>query len=389
MKVKMTLAEKSEVVIVGGGFYGCCIALYLRRFFSKIIVIEKEHDLMQRASYINQARVHMGYHYPRNLVTAYRSLVNFPRFINDFRKSIIHNFVKLYAIANKGSKVNAFRFYNMFKKMGAPIQEAPEKYKALFNDDLIENVFLVKEYAFDATQLKGILRQRLESSDVDILLDSEVGKIGFNADETFTVEVNGGENIINSEYIFICAYSNINKILSHLELPLLPLKHEITEICLVDIAEQLQNLGITVMDGPFFSTMPFPSQGLHSLTHVRYTPHCSWSDQIEMQDGEKLLSKIKKLESNFLHMQKDSQRFIPLLKDACYQRSLFEIKTVLVNNEIDDGRPILFKKDYAGKKNLYIVLGGKIDNIYDIVEMIEMNKKELGLKEKYSKRFIY
>lgn len=385
----MSLSKKTDAVIVGGGFYGCCIALYLKRYFRRIVVVEKDKDLMQRASYINQARVHMGYHYPRNLVTAYRSLVNFPRFINDFRKSIIKDFVKLYAVANIGSKVNAFRFYNMFKKMKAPIQEAPTKYKALFNSDQIENVFLVKEYAFDATKLKTILRKRMEASNVDILLNSEVGKINFNNDETITVDVNNGERIIDTENLFICAYSNINKILHSLKLPLLPLKHEITEICLIDIPEKLKNMGITVMDGPFFSTMPFPSQGLHSLTHVRYTPHDSWCDQVEMKDGEIVLEKNRSHESNFLYMKKDAQRFIPLIKDANYQQSLFEIKTVLVNNEIDDGRPILFKKDYSGKKNFYIILGGKIDNIYDIIEMIESSKNELGIKEKFGKRLIY
>ena len=120
----------------------------MRRFFKNVIIIEKEPDLLQRASYINQARVHMGYHYPRNLVTAYRSFINFPRFVNDFKKSIISDFTKLYAIARVGSKVNAHRFYSMFKKMGVPIEEGPDEYDSLFNPELIKKVILVKEYAF-------------------------------------------------------------------------------------------------------------------------------------------------------------------------------------------------------------------------------------------------
>ena len=30
----------------------------------------------------------MGYHYPRSLVTAFRSFANFPKFIKDFEKAI-------------------------------------------------------------------------------------------------------------------------------------------------------------------------------------------------------------------------------------------------------------------------------------------------------------
>ncbi len=37
--------------------------------------------------------------------------------------------------------------------------------------------------------------------------------------------------------------------------------------------KRLKNTGITVMDGPFFSLMPFGQTGLHSLTSVTFTPH--------------------------------------------------------------------------------------------------------------------
>lgn len=37
----------------------------------------------QRATYINQARVHMGYHYPRSLTIAVKSAGYFKRFVED------------------------------------------------------------------------------------------------------------------------------------------------------------------------------------------------------------------------------------------------------------------------------------------------------------------
>ncbi|MBD3843073.1 MAG: D amino acid oxidase (DAO) family protein, partial [Campylobacterales bacterium] len=50
--------------------------------------------------------------------------------------------------------------------------------------------------------------------------------------------------------------------------------------------------------------------------------------------------------------------------------SLFEVKTVLVKNETDDGRPILFE-EYPSLPGFYSVLGGKIDNIYDVLERLD------------------
>jgi hypothetical protein len=41
-----------------------------------------------------------------------------------------------------------------------------------------------------------------------------------------------------------------------------------------------------------------------------------------------------------------------------------------VKNEGDDGRPILFEK-YAASDGLYSILGGKIDNIYDVLEKLD------------------
>ena len=67
----------------------------------------------------------------------------------------------------------------------------------------------------------------------------------------------------------------------------------------------------------------------------------------------------------------DAVRYIPQLAKTRYLKSLWEIKTVLLENENDDGRPILYRKDYAGIQNLFLVMGGKIDNIYDILRIIK------------------
>ena len=86
--------ERSSVdaAIVGGGFYGCEVALELKRLgFGRILILEREPGMLRRASYVNQARVHNGYHYPRALVTALRSRMNFDRFIEDYGFAIDKN----------------------------------------------------------------------------------------------------------------------------------------------------------------------------------------------------------------------------------------------------------------------------------------------------------
>ena len=66
----------------------------------------------------------------------------------------------------------------------------------------------------------------------------------------------------------------------------------------------------------------------------------------------------------------DGIRYIPCLKECVYKESLWEVKTVLPRSEIDDSRPILFKANY-GYEGLHCIIGGKIDNIYDVIEIIK------------------
>lgn len=130
----------------------------------------------------------------------------------------------------------------------------------------------------------------------------------------------------------------------------------------------LQNIGITVMDGPFFSMMPFPALGLHSLSHVRYTPHMGWKDERGIDPYQKLdeYSRATRVD----RMVKDAGRYVPALLNAKYVNSLFEVKSILMKNEGDDGRPILFEK-HPQLPGCYSVLGGKIDNIYDVLMKLE------------------
>src|ERR1700730_12402777 len=88
-----------DAIFVGGGIYGCCLALAFADRFSRILIVEREKDLLTRASYANQARVHNGYHYPRRLLTAGRSAVNHPRFMKEFENCVDNTFQKIYAIA--------------------------------------------------------------------------------------------------------------------------------------------------------------------------------------------------------------------------------------------------------------------------------------------------
>ncbi len=357
-----------NAVVIGGGFYGCALAVFLRQHGQKVLILEEGTDLMQRASYVNQARIHNGYHYPRSFITAWRSLVNFPRFILDFRECVDNSFEKIYAIARRGSKVSAYQFRQFCQNIGAPIHPASAPVKRLFNADLIEEVFTVREFAFNAAVLRDVMRDKLNRLAVPVRYRAAAHHIEQADGDLLAVTLANGERL-HAQAVFNCTYAQLNTVLRNSDLPLLPMKHEVTELALIEPPPELRELGITVMDGPFFSTMPFPAEGLHSLSHVRYTPHESWADLVDGYRNPYDYIAGLNLRTNAPYMLHDAQRYLPALRKARYHRSLYEIKTVLLKNETDDGRPILCREHY-GLKHLYLIMGGKIDNIYDVLKYL-------------------
>lgn len=360
-----------DAIIIGGGFFGCTIAHFLKQRFQHILVIERETELFCRASFVNQARVHNGYHYPRSYTTAYRSHVNFPRFVAEYQRCIAKNFTKLYCIARYNSKVNGRQFKKFCANMGAPCQLARPEFAKLFSPRLIEAVFEVEEVAFSADCLRERAREQLESAQIAVWRGETVTQVITENQQTTRVQLASGR-CVTAHYVFNCTYSAINHLPGARAYPA-AVKHEITEVGLIQVPDELKNIGVTVMDGAFFSVMPFPARRLHSLTHVRYTPHAAWFEQeVGHLHPYTILDTYPKV-SRLSYMLRDAQRYLPILAQAQAVESLFEVKTVLVNNETDDGRPILF--DRFQDTQIFSVLGGKVDNIYDILDCIE---KELS-----------
>ena len=368
--------REPDCVVVGGGIFGCWLALELARAFQRSVALfEREPALLRRASYGNQARVHNGYHYPRSILTGLRSRVNSQRFLREYAECVDRGFRQYYAIARSRSNVTAAQFEKFCARIGAPLLPPEPGVAAWFDAERIERVWRAEEWAFDAEALARRLRADLEAAGVALGLEHDVVRAArAGGARRLALEVRalpgGAAREVACDWVFDATYSNLNGLLERSGVATLALEHELSEIALVEVPRELERVGVTVMCGPFFSFMPFPARKLHSLSHVRYTPHRPVRDRdVDAADASSLRGLGEP--SFYPHMIKDAARYFPAAADFRHRDTLLEIKTLLPQSAHDDSRPILWCR-HAELPGLVSVLGGKVDNVYDL-------ERELGL----------
>ncbi|MEX1025329.1 MAG: FAD-dependent oxidoreductase [Planctomycetota bacterium] len=368
----MSARRRVGAAIVGGGMFGAWIALSLERRGIKTLVLERGDELLGRASYNNQARVHNGYHYPRSILTGIRSRMNAGRFLAEFADCVDTDFRKYYAISAVRSNVTAAQFEAFCDRIGARWERTDDEVARLFDPERVEAVYRTEEWAFDARKLRERMLGELTRAGVEVLVGHEAravraaapGADGARLEVEAIRRADDAALVVEADFAFNCTYSGLNDLMRRSSLPLVPLKQELAEIALVEVPDELRHVGVTVMCGPFFSCMPFPDRGLHSFSHVRYTPNHSWHDLETKIDNQAYMDRVRPT-SRFSWMQADARHSLPIVDRFDYVDSLWELKTVLPASEYNDSRPILFQRD-AGLPGLICVLGGKIDNVYDV-----------------------
>ena len=357
-----------DVAVIGGGFYGLRIGAMTAGASHSAALFEREQRFLGRASFNNQARVHGGYHYPRSVLTAMRARHLYARFQREFASAVDGEFQHVYAIARHQTKVRAREFAEFCRRIGAPLSAAPRALAEHFDASTVEQTFLAEEAVFDAHRLADQAMASALDAGVRCLPGSEVVGLEPGSARRLRLHWRSGANrgTTDADWVVNATYSALNDLLTQSGLAPIPLIHELTEIAIVRPPAALRGYGVTVMDGPFWSCLPFPALGAYSLTHVRYTPHMRWrSDDADAASRAHAAAAQSPAASYASLMQRDAERFLPIMRETQYVTSLWETKTVLPRSAGDDSRPILVRQ-HVDAPGLISVLGGKIDSVYDV-----------------------
>lgn len=370
------MAEQFDRIIIGAGLYGLYAAEYCGNRGQKVLVLEYDDAAFKRATYINQARVHMGYHYPRSLSTAMKSAGYFQRFVKDYAFCIHDKFDQVYATSADFSWTDARQFMDFCKASGIRCDEInPDKY---FQKGMCDGAFLTQEYTYDAFLLRDNFVEKLQGlSNVSVQYSARIHKI-IKSEKSFILQMEDGAEY-EAPFLLNATYASVNQIIDlveGMEKEYFGIKYELCEIILCEPSENLKNVGLTVMDGPFFSIMPFGKTGYHSLTSVMFTPHVQSKDlkpNFTCQKSEYCTAKQlgncnacpHKPESAWEYMSHLANKYMLPEYGYKYVESLYSMKPILQSSEIDDSRPTAIK--VLHKEPTFIsVLSGKINTVYDL-----------------------
>jgi hypothetical protein len=237
-----------KVIIIGAGWYGCYLGYLCENKKIDYVIFEKSSEIFTGASFYNQNRLHLGYHYPRDYKTRTDSKNGFNSFIEQFPYLTTEISKNIYAI-HKNSLVDFNTYINVFNF---------EKYNfEILNEKLSENfqgAIVVNERFIDPFKSKSFF-QKMNLN------------IKFNSD----IQYQNGEYFLNKnkligDTIINATYGGLES-----EISTKAFKREIFLSFIIKMINPCPFGALTVMDGAFYSIYPYDLENnLYTLTHVKY-----------------------------------------------------------------------------------------------------------------------
>ena len=353
--------KKPRVAVIGGGIFGCNIALELGEFGS-VTLFERNAELMAEGTYITQYRHHHGYHYPRSDETVIEVQNTRADFEEIFDEAIMYTYPTYYGLAKEGSYVNAEEFMEFCKKHKLPYKKKAPKGDLLNVADM-EMCIEVKEPSYKHSILKEIMEKKLsKNKNISIKRSATVTSCDFLNDgmKRITFADKDGA-VVEQEFDFVinATYANINTFANWLKFDACPIRVDLVEVVIVRLP--IDPVSVTVIDGPFATLMPTGNPNEFTLYHVKE----SIVDRYVPATG--LLKKRPLVRSKQKAILDESMRYFPILKSAEVVESRIVHRGVPAYREHDDARVAEIRSHGFG---CWSVLSGKILSSVSVAKRI-------------------
>lgn len=242
-QIKQFYRKNITVCIIGAGWYGLHTGTILKEMGIHFCIYEKGNEVLSGASFYNQNRLHLGYHYPRSHETRTLCYDGYTRFKSRYptcAKKLTHNY---YCIADN-SNIDYLTFKDITRNLGNTTEETTHELTNIQGPLLDTN-----EMFIDNTITRLLFKESLGNH---IIRNREMTQNEIQTNN-FTFVINCTNNVLNKmdnlyfEKTLSLVYEKVkdtNSITSY-----------------------------TIMDGMFSSIFPSNvEKNLYTLTDVEHTP---------------------------------------------------------------------------------------------------------------------
>jgi hypothetical protein len=323
--------------IIGAGWYGCHIGLYLKELGHNVIIYEKERKIFNGASGFNQFRLHKGFHYPRSSETIIEAKKNFKKFNKKYRQFIFYPKNNIYCIANKESLIDFDTYIKILTshKLNYKIK----KFSFLKN---VQGSVISDEGVLLNKKIINFFKKKLKNEIVYNCKIKSIKKIKKKYNFIIDCTNNTFKNNIGKNVKYILTLSHIYK--KNIKKLLYP---------------------VTIMDGKLASIYPYAEKKSYfTLTHSEYTHIKNFKSFSSLIKFSKKISKSFIKKNRFLSEKSISNFYLNFVKYFSYKGFFFSYK--IIEEEKSDKRGFVLKKD----GNIISICSPKIANIFSAQEAI-------------------
>jgi hypothetical protein len=187
--------------------------------------------------------------------------------------------------------------------------------------------------------------------------------------DCFVIETE--ERSFETRSIVNCTYANFNDFYKGLGFDSKKLQYELTIVPIIKWRNKQDPIGVTVMDGRFFTVLPFGKTGDYLLYHVDYSVHetiTGYQYPIEWRNTKQYVGEDVAFQA-FDKMRISSSKWLPDILNAEFLDYLTTVRVVLANVDSSDRRPSLINRLNLANP-FYTVFSGKIDHSIWVAEEI-------------------
>lgn len=228
-----------KIAVIGSGFFGCTIALFLSKKY-QVEIFEKEKNILKGVSSSNQQRFHLGYHYPRSPETVQEIRKSKKDFINFYGSNVLGNTKNYYGVSKNKSKASYEKYLLFLKKNNLKYNI----FKIKIFSDLVSDALETQEKNLNFFHIKKKIKNLLKKNKI--------------------------KNKINTfDKIIIAAYDQNNSVLNQLGIKNFKyenFKYELIEKTIIRLPKLYNKKSYIVVDGQFGCVDPYLGTNFHLMS---------------------------------------------------------------------------------------------------------------------------